>query len=154
MLSYNIIFLLCIESLLIKHFGKIMIFTQSWIQKMLHFPKDIVLLSIYMFSKVLAGTDQINFNKGDQINVNVFFSLWKFEKKFHFSFVFFGHPDDALLDLWKWTHFFWSEDGAGVNFTNVLHEAFNIIDSKSVKNTVKSSISFYAFRICERKSCT
>jgi len=35
----------------------------------------------------------------------------------------------------------------GVNFTNVLHEAFTLVDPESVKNTVKSSVSFYAFGI-------
>jgi len=32
--------------------------------------------------------------------------------------------------------------------------AFTLVDPKSIKNTVKSSVSFYAFRIYERKSCT
>jgi hypothetical protein len=43
---------------------------------------------------------------------------------------------------------------AGVNFTNVLRTAFTLVDCKSVKNTFKSPESFYAFGICERKSCT
>jgi len=42
----------------------------------------------------------------------------------------------------------------GGNFINVLHTAFALVDPKSVKNTVKSSVSFYAFGIYERKSCT
>jgi len=64
---------------------------------------------------------------------------------------------------------------SGVNFTNVLHAAFTLVDPESVKkyskvisiffaafsledpesvkNTVKSSVSFYTFRICARKSC-
>jgi len=42
----------------------------------------------------------------------------------------------------------------GVDSTNVLHEAFMLVDPESVKNTVKSSVSFYAFGICERISCT
>ncbi len=42
----------------------------------------------------------------------------------------------------------------GVNFTNILRAAFTLVDPKSVKNTVKSSVSFYAFRICVRKTCT
>ncbi len=42
---------------------------------------------------------------------------------------------------------------SSVNFTNVLHVAFTLIDPKSVKNTVKSSVSFYAFGICKHKSC-
>ncbi len=42
----------------------------------------------------------------------------------------------------------------GVNFINVLHTAFALVDSKSIKNTVKSSVCFYAFGIYERKSCT
>jgi len=42
----------------------------------------------------------------------------------------------------------------GVNFTNILRTAFMLVDPKSVKNAVKSSVSFYAFGICERKSCT
>ncbi len=41
-----------------------------------------------------------------------------------------------------------------VNFINVLRTAFALIDPKSVTNTVKSSVSFYAFGIYERKSCT
>jgi len=43
---------------------------------------------------------------------------------------------------------------AGVNFINVIRTAFTLVDPKSVKNTVKSSVSFYAFGIYERKSCT
>jgi len=43
---------------------------------------------------------------------------------------------------------------SGVNFINVLREAFTLVDPKSVKNTVKSSVSFYAFGIYKRKSCT
>ncbi len=39
---------------------------------------------------------------------------------------------------------------AGVNFTNVLRTASTLVDSESVKNTVKSSVSFYAFGICTR----
>ena len=42
---------------------------------------------------------------------------------------------------------------AGVNFANVLRTAFMLVDPKSVKNTVKSSVSFYSFGICRRKSC-
>ena len=44
--------------------------------------------------------------------------------------------------------------GEIVNFINVLLTAFALIDPKSIKITVKSSVSFYAFGICERKSCT
>jgi len=29
-----------------------------------------------------------------------------------------------------------------------------LVDHKSIKNTVKSSVYFYAFGICTRKSCT
>jgi len=43
---------------------------------------------------------------------------------------------------------------SGVNFTNVLHTASMLVDPESVKNTVKSLISFYPFRICERKNST
>jgi len=43
---------------------------------------------------------------------------------------------------------------SGVNFLNVLRTAFALVDPESVKNTVKSSVSFYAFGIYERKSCT
>jgi len=39
-----------------------------------------------------------------------------------------------------------------VNFTYFLHEAFTLVDPESVKNTVKSSVSFYAFGICGCKS--
>jgi hypothetical protein len=42
----------------------------------------------------------------------------------------------------------------GVNFINVLRTAFTRVNSKSVKNTVKSSVSFKAFGIYERKSYT
>ena len=41
----------------------------------------------------------------------------------------------------------------GVNFTNILLTAFVHVDSKSVKNTVKSLVSFYAFGIYKPKSC-
>jgi hypothetical protein len=43
---------------------------------------------------------------------------------------------------------------SGVNFTNILRTAFALVDPKSVKNTVKSSVSFYAFGIYKCKSCT
>ncbi len=39
-----------------------------------------------------------------------------------------------------------------VKFTNVLRAAFTLIDPKSIKNTVKSSVSFYAFGICMVKA--
>jgi len=42
----------------------------------------------------------------------------------------------------------------GVNFINILCTAFALIDPESVKNTVKSSVSFYAFGIYKRKSCS
>jgi len=42
---------------------------------------------------------------------------------------------------------------AGVNFINVLCTAFKLVDQESIKNTVKSSESFYALGICEHKSC-
>ncbi len=45
-------------------------------------------------------------------------------------------------------------DWPGVNFTNILHAAFTLVDPESIKNTVKSSVSVYAFGICKRKSCT
>ena len=34
-----------------------------------------------------------------------------------------------------------------VNFINILRTAFTLVDPKSLKNTVKSSVSFYAFGI-------
>jgi len=43
---------------------------------------------------------------------------------------------------------------AGVNFTNILRKAFTLVDPESVKNTVKSSVSFYAFGICNCGRCT
>jgi len=39
-----------------------------------------------------------------------------------------------------------------VKFTNVSRTAFMLVDPKSVKNTVKSSVSFYAFGICMVKA--
>jgi len=42
----------------------------------------------------------------------------------------------------------------GVNFINILRTAFALVDPKSVKNTVDSSVSCYAFGIYKRKSCT
>ncbi len=42
----------------------------------------------------------------------------------------------------------------GVNFINVLRTTFVLVVPESVKNTVKSSVSFYAFGIYECKSCT
>ena len=42
----------------------------------------------------------------------------------------------------------------GLNFINILRTAFTLVDPKSVKNTLKSSVSFYAFGIYVRKSCT
>jgi hypothetical protein len=33
----------------------------------------------------------------------------------------------------------------GVNVINFLHTAFALVDPKSIQNTVKSSVSFYAF---------
>ncbi len=43
---------------------------------------------------------------------------------------------------------------SGVNFINVPHTAFALVDPESVKITVKSSVSFYAFGIYKPKSCT
>ncbi len=43
---------------------------------------------------------------------------------------------------------------SGLNFINVLRTAFGLVDPESVKNTPKSSVSFYALGIYERKSCT
>ncbi len=42
----------------------------------------------------------------------------------------------------------------GVNFINVLYTAFTLVDPESVKNTVKSSVTFYTFGIYGCKSCT
>ncbi len=39
----------------------------------------------------------------------------------------------------------------GVNFINVLCTAFALVDPESVKNTVKSSVSFYVFGIYKLK---
>jgi len=36
----------------------------------------------------------------------------------------------------------------GVHFINILRTPFALIDPESVKNTVKSSVSFYAFGSC------
>ncbi len=47
-----------------------------------------------------------------------------------------------------------SQDHQGLNFTIILRASFLLVDPKSIKNTVKSSVSFYAFMICKRKSCT
>ncbi len=33
----------------------------------------------------------------------------------------------------------------GVKFTNVLHTAFTLVDPKSIKNTVMSSVFFLGF---------
>jgi hypothetical protein len=44
--------------------------------------------------------------------------------------------------------------GSGVNSNNILRTSFMLVDPKSIKNTVKSSMSFYTFGIYETKSCT
>ncbi len=59
-----------------------------------------------------------------------------------------------LMYLLLFHLFFVQFDSSGVNFTNILHAAFTIVDPKSIKNTVKSSVSFYTFWISTRKSCT
>ncbi len=41
----------------------------------------------------------------------------------------------------------------GVDFINAQRTAFTLVDPKNAKNTVKSSVSFYAFRISKRQSC-
>jgi len=41
----------------------------------------------------------------------------------------------------------------GVNFINVLTAGFACADPESIKNTVKSSVSFYAFGKYVGKSC-
>ncbi len=41
----------------------------------------------------------------------------------------------------------------GAYIINILRTAFVLVDPESVKITVKSSVSFYAFGIYERKSC-
>ncbi len=35
-----------------------------------------------------------------------------------------------------------------VNFTKIIYTAFTLVDPKSVKNIVKSSVSFYTFKTC------
>ncbi len=42
----------------------------------------------------------------------------------------------------------------GVNFINVLRTAFVHVDPECTKKTVKSALSFCAFGLCERKSCS
>jgi len=42
----------------------------------------------------------------------------------------------------------------GLIFINILRTAFALVDPKSVKIPVKSSVSFYAFGIYKRKSCS
>ncbi len=62
-----------------------------------------------------------------------------------------------ILNLWKILRIClrsFVDPRPGVNFTNILQAAFTLVDPKSVKNTVQSSVSFYAFGIYERKSCT
>jgi len=65
----------------------------------------------------------------------------------------FGESTKAL-SYQKRVHKMLMELTTGVNFTNVLRTAFALVDPKSVKNTVKSSVTFYAFGIYECKSCT
>ena len=43
---------------------------------------------------------------------------------------------------------------ASVSFINILLIAFMLADPERVKNTVKSSASFYIFGVYGRKSCT
>jgi len=60
------------------------------------------------------------------------------------------------LELWLWDKHcrkFSRNISSGVNFINVLRTDFTLVDPKSVKNTVKSSVSSYAFGICKSKSC-
>ncbi len=42
----------------------------------------------------------------------------------------------------------------GVDFTNIFMYSFYARSSQKRKNSVKLSVSFYAFGIYERKSCT
>ncbi len=63
--------------------------------------------------------------------------------EYGFSSAYFLSPKVCANDKWP-----------SVNFTNVLWAAFAQVDPKSVNNTVKSCVSFYAFVICERKCCT
>jgi len=42
----------------------------------------------------------------------------------------------------------------GVKFTNIQRAAIAQEDPESVRNTVQSLVSFYAFGICMHKSCT
>jgi len=107
--------------------------------------------------------------------------LWKWKcNKNHFKFVrcllnvkiFFSNANHIFeydLKLWKYSvqkiftkvschccfyssnKLFWSTND---NFINDLCAAFTLVDPESVKNAVKSSVSFYAFRLCACKSCT
>jgi len=58
-------------------------------------------------------------------------------------------PNDNLIYNTSWFLM-----NPSVNFTNILRAALTLKDPESVKNTVKSSVSFYAFGTCGRKSCT
>ncbi len=44
--------------------------------------------------------------------------------------------------------------GPAVNFTNVLREAFTLVDPKSVKNIDNLTVFLNTFVICKCKSCT
>jgi len=39
---------------------------------------------------------------------------------------------------------------SGVDFINILHAAFTLVDPESIENTVNSSVPFNTFGICER----
>ncbi len=60
--------------------------------------------------------------------------------------------DNNFLTRWRRSQWDWSWR-SGVNFISVLCTAFALEDPESIKNTVKSSVSIYAFGIYVRKSC-
>jgi hypothetical protein len=71
---------------------------------------------------------------------------------FHFFLQIFPNVVDTLRrtdkerEKFHWRH--------GVDFTDILRAFFALVDPESVKNTVKSSVSFDAFGLRACKSCT
>ncbi len=78
-----------------------------------------------------------------------------------FGLIYFGQKKEHSLTVGPDNHFckrslfvkcWWNWSRPGLNFINVLCTAFALIDPESIKITVKSSVSFYAFGIYKRKA--
>jgi len=66
----------------------------------------------------------------------------------------FGGADPKRVKKTENLIVFFALSGSGLNFTNIFTYEFYTCSSQKRKNSVKLSVSFYAFGIYWRKSCS